>query len=33
MDNGMPMVVFGMSPEGNVEKAIRGERIGTTVHA
>lgn len=33
MDNGMPMVVFGMSPEGNVEKAIRGERIGTTVHS
>jgi uridylate kinase len=33
MDNGMPMVVFGMKPDGNVEKAIRGERIGTTVHA
>ena len=29
MDNGMPMVVFGMIPEGNVSGAIRGERIGT----
>lgn len=29
MDNGMPMVVFGMQPSGNVTKAIRGERIGT----
>jgi uridylate kinase len=33
MDNKMPMVVFGMEPAGNVEKAIRGERIGTLVHA
>jgi uridylate kinase len=31
MDNGMPMVVFGMSPSGNVAGAIRGERIGTLV--
>ncbi len=31
MDNGMPMVVFGMEPSGNVAKAIRGERIGTLV--
>jgi uridylate kinase len=31
MDNGMPMVVFGMEPSGNVTKAIRGERIGTLV--
>jgi uridylate kinase len=30
-DNGMPMVVFGMQPEGNVAAAIRGERIGTLV--
>ena len=29
MDNGMPMVVFGMSPEGNVSRAIRGARLGT----
>ncbi|MEP6480852.1 MAG: UMP kinase, partial [Rhodoglobus sp.] len=31
MDNGMPMVVFGMEPGGNVTKAIRGDRIGTLV--
>jgi len=31
MDNGMPMVVFGMQPEGNVAAAIRGDRIGTIV--
>ncbi len=31
MDNGMPMVVFGMEPEGNIAKAIRGELIGTRV--
>ena len=29
MDNGMPMVVFGMKPDGNVAGAIRGDRIGT----
>ncbi|MET0447435.1 MAG: UMP kinase, partial [Aeromicrobium sp.] len=33
MDNAMPMVVFGMEPAGNLTKAIRGERIGTRVHA
>ncbi|MBX3089194.1 MAG: UMP kinase [Cryobacterium sp.] len=31
MDNAMPMVVFGMTPAGNITKAIRGESIGTTV--
>jgi len=31
MDNGMPMMVFGMEPAGNVTAAILGERIGTTV--
>ncbi|MEO6943035.1 MAG: UMP kinase [Terrimesophilobacter sp.] len=31
MDNGMPMVVFGMEPRGNITKAIRGEHIGTLV--
>ena len=31
MDNGMPMMVFGMEPQGNVTKAILGERIGTLV--
>jgi uridylate kinase len=33
MDNRMPMVVFGMTPDGNVAAAIRGERIGTLVRA
>jgi uridylate kinase len=33
MDNGMPMVVFGMEPAGNLAKAIRGDRIGTLVHS
>jgi uridylate kinase len=33
MDNRMPMVVFGMAPEGNVTAAIRGERLGTLVRA
>jgi len=31
MDNGMDMRVFGMSPEGNIERAIRGADIGTLV--
>ena len=31
MDNKMPMVVFGMEPEGNVTKALLGDRIGTVV--
>ncbi|GAB3058377.1 UMP kinase [Sediminivirga luteola] len=31
MDNKLPMVVFGMEGEGNLGKAIRGERIGTRV--
>jgi uridylate kinase len=31
MDNGMPMVVFGIQPAGNITAAIRGDRIGTLV--
>ena len=31
MDNKLPMVVFGMEGEGNVTRALRGERIGTLV--
>jgi uridylate kinase len=31
MDNKMPMLVFGMEPEGNVTKALLGERLGTLV--
>ncbi len=30
-ENKLPMVVFGMEGEGNVVRAIRGERIGTLV--
>jgi uridylate kinase len=31
MDNKLPMIVFGMQGEGNVARAVRGERIGTLV--
>ena len=31
MDNGLPMVVFGLEEHGNVTKALLGERIGTRV--
>jgi len=31
MENRMPMIVFGMEGEGNVMRAVRGERIGTLV--
>ena len=33
MDNGLPMIVFGMEGQGNVARALRGERIGTQVTA
>ena len=33
MDNGMPMVVFGMEPAGNITKALKGDKIGTLVTA
>jgi len=32
-ENRLPMIVFGMEGEGNIAKAIRGERIGTLVTA
>ena len=31
MENGMPMVVFGMEGDGNLTRAIQGEKIGTRV--
>ena len=31
MDNKLPMVVFGMEGEGNITRALQGERIGTLV--
>ncbi|MEY4417882.1 MAG: hypothetical protein RIQ88_320 [Actinomycetota bacterium] len=33
MDNNIPMVVFGMKPEGNITKALLGKKIGTKVSA
>ena len=33
MDNHMPMLVFGMQPEGNITKALLGQSIGTRVVA
>ena len=33
MDNRMPMLVFGMQPEGNITKALLGQSIGTRVVA
>ena len=33
MDNRLPMVVFGMQGDGNITRALRGERIGTLVSA
>jgi len=33
MDNGLPMVVFGMDGEGAISAALRGEKIGTLVSA
>ena len=32
MDNKLPMHVFGMEGEGNLRKAIMGDKIGTVVH-
>jgi uridylate kinase len=33
MENDLPMIVFGMEGEGNIARVLRGERIGTLVHA
>jgi uridylate kinase len=32
-ENNLPMIVFGMSGDGNIARAIRGEKIGTLVTA
>ena len=32
-ENGLPMIVFGMEPEGTIPRVVRGERIGTRVAA
>ena len=31
MDNNIPILVFGISDEGNIKRAIQGEKIGTIV--
>lgn len=31
MDNNIPILVFGISDEGNIKRAIKGEKIGTIV--
>ena len=33
MDNGLPIIVFNYRQEGNIKRALTGERIGTLVHA
>ncbi len=33
MENRLPMVVFGMEGDGNITRALRGERIGTLLAA
>ena len=33
MENDLPMIVFGMEPEGNILKVVQGEKIGTLVGA
>ena len=31
MENGLPMIIFGMTPEGNILRVVQGEKIGTLV--
>jgi uridylate kinase len=31
MENNLPMIVFGMEPEGNILRVVQGEKIGTLV--
>src|SRR5918993_5556872 len=31
MENGLPMIVFGMQPAGNILRVVQGEKIGTLV--
>ncbi len=33
MENGVPVVVFGVREPGNVARAVRGEDVGTVVSA
>ena len=31
MDNNMPIIVFDLGESGNIERALRGEELGTVV--
>jgi uridylate kinase len=31
MDNNIPLIVFNISEEGNIRRAVMGEKIGTLV--
>ena len=31
MDNQLPIIVFNLSKQGNIKKAIMGEKVGTIV--
>ena len=31
MDNSIPLVVFSISEDGNIKRAVTGENIGTTI--
>jgi uridylate kinase len=33
MDNNLPIVVFDLRTEGNIARAVHGEKIGTVVDA
>jgi uridylate kinase len=33
MDNGLPVVVFDLRQNGNIARAVRGEKIGTLISA
>jgi uridylate kinase len=33
MDNALPIIVFNLRRDGNIKRALTGERIGTLVHA
>lgn len=33
MENNLPMIVFGMQGDGDISRVLRGEKIGTLVHA
>ncbi len=31
-ENSLPIMVFNMTVQGNIQRALRGEQIGTLVH-